>query len=81
MRDALAGAEAELAEHRARITMEAANRDAHERHAHLANVEALEQRLADAERQVAAVYGSASWRIGNMIVRVLTLGRGRGGAT
>lgn len=74
-RDAQIGAEAEAIEQRARQRQESALRDAGERYAHVMNQEHLAARVHDAETRLQQVYSSTSWRIGNAIVRVLTLGR------
>ena len=74
-RDAQIGAEAEAIERRARQRQEAALRDAGERYAHVMNQEHLAARVHDAETRLQQVYASTSWRIGNAVVRVLTLGR------
>ncbi len=75
LRDALAGAQAERAEHRARQNTAVIHQSARDRWEHLTNQEHVVAQRDDALRQLAEIRASASWRIGNTIVRVLTFWR------
>lgn len=69
LRDELIGAAAEMGELRAQLNARSLDEHSKELVQAVANTKELKRRLKAAEQQLDEIKGSASWKLGNLIIR------------